>query len=142
MDRVEIFMINIIMIEEIIKIGIDQISKIEEFSLVVEFSMDKIEVDLGMNKITGMIIGEDTLEVTSEGIKNLEDSIIQEDIEEIIGMKIITEKVVGVGLEKDHIQIIIAEGKKGIVVIVDQGEDQEQVQIGIELGDRANSANV
>ena len=47
-------MINIIMIEEIIKIGIDQIAEIEEFS------MDKLEVDLGMNKITGMIIGKET----------------------------------------------------------------------------------
>ena len=46
------------MIEEMIKIGIDQIAEIEEFS------MDKIEVDLGTNKITGMIIGGETLEVT------------------------------------------------------------------------------
>ena len=44
--------------------GIDQIEEIEEFSLVVEFSMDKIEVDLGMNKITGMIIGGESLDVT------------------------------------------------------------------------------
>ena len=29
---------------------------------------------------------------------------IEDDIEEIIGMKIITEKEVGVGLEKDHFQ--------------------------------------
>ena len=58
------FMINIIKIEEIIKIGIDQIAEIEEFSLVVEFSMDKMEVDLGMHKVTGIIIGEETLEVT------------------------------------------------------------------------------
>ena len=57
-------MINIIMIEEIIKIGMDQIVEMEEFSLVVEFSMDKMEVDLGKNKITGMIIGKETLEVT------------------------------------------------------------------------------
>ena len=30
---------------------------------MVEYSMDKTEVDLGMNKITGMIIGEETVEV-------------------------------------------------------------------------------
>ena len=33
-DRVKIFMINVIMTEEIIKIGIDQIAEIEEFNLV------------------------------------------------------------------------------------------------------------
>ena len=53
-DIVEICMIKVIMIKEIIKIGIDQIAEIEEISLMVEFSMDKIEVYLGMNKITGM----------------------------------------------------------------------------------------
>ena len=37
--------------------------EIEGFIKVVEFSMDKIEEDLGLNKITGMIIGVDTLEV-------------------------------------------------------------------------------
>ena len=36
---------------------------IEEFNLVAELSMGKIEVDQGMNKITGMIIGEEILEV-------------------------------------------------------------------------------
>ena len=30
---------------------------------MVEFSMDKIEVDLGTNKIKGIIIGEEALEV-------------------------------------------------------------------------------
>ena len=44
-------MINIIIIEEITKIGLDQILEIEEFSLVVEFSMDKIEADLGTTKL-------------------------------------------------------------------------------------------
>ena len=43
-DRAGIFMINVILIEEIIKIGIDQIAEIEEFNLV-----DK--VDKGMNRI-------------------------------------------------------------------------------------------
>ena len=54
-DRVEIFMIHIIMIEEIIKIGTDQITEIGEFNIV-----DKVEVDQHMNKI----IGEEILEVT------------------------------------------------------------------------------
>ena len=79
-------------------VGIDQISEIEEFG------MDKIEVDLGMNKITGMIIGEEISEVIWEHIKILEDRIIEVDIEEIIGRKMITEKEVGVCLEKYHFQ--------------------------------------
>ena len=57
-DRLGSFMINVIMIEEISNIGTDQIAEIEEFS------MNKTEVDLGMNRITGMIIGEVILEVT------------------------------------------------------------------------------
>ena len=59
-----IFTIDTIMINEVIKIVIDQIVEIEEFNLVVEFKIDRIEVDLHMNKITGMIIGEEILEVT------------------------------------------------------------------------------
>ena len=64
----------------------------------------------------------------------MEGRIIEENIEEIIGIKIITEKEVGAGLEKDHIQTIIAGGEIRVVVIVDQGYIQEQVQIEIELG--------
>ena len=55
----------------------------------------------------------------------MEDRIIEEDIEEILRMKIITEKEVGVGLEKDHIWTIIVEGERGVVVIVDQGQNQK-----------------
>ena len=58
------FTIHAVMISEVNKIGIIQKVEIEEFNLMVEFSMGKIEVDLGTNKITGMILGEDTLEVT------------------------------------------------------------------------------
>ena len=156
-DIVEISMINIIMIEETIKTGTDQIVEIEEFRLV-----NKIEVDLDMNIIIEMIIGEEILEVTWECIKILEDRLVEEDIEEIIRMKIITVKEVGIGLEKDYIWTIIAEGETRVVVIVDQGQDQEQVQIEVKLGlinirnmiilqrnalppkktERANSANV
>ena len=46
--QVEIFMIHIIMIEEIIQIDIDQIAEIKEFNVE-----DKVEVDQGMNKIIG-----------------------------------------------------------------------------------------
>ena len=109
-------MINVIMIEEVIKLGTDLIVEIEEFSLV-----DKIEVDLAMNKIIEMIIGEEIVELTREPIKILEDRIVEEDLEEIIRMKIITEKEVEVGIEKDI--WTITEGETGVVVIVDQGQD-------------------
>ena len=97
------------MIEEIIKIDIDQIVETGEFNLV-----DRVEVDQGMSKIIGMIIGEEILEVMWEHTKILKDRI-EENIEEIIGMKIITEKeVVRVGLEKHHFQgvLIIEEMKE------------------------------
>ena len=70
--------------------------------------MDKIEVDQGINKITG----EKILEVMQEHYKTLEDRIVEENIEVIIGMKGIAEKEAGVGLEKEHFQgiIIIIEG--------------------------------
>ena len=63
--------------------------------------MDKIaELGQGMNKAIGMTLGEEILEAMWECIKIriLEDRIIEVDIEEIIGMKIMKE--VGVGLEK------------------------------------------
>ena len=47
------------MIEEGIKIDTDQIVEIEEFS-----SVDTIDVDLGLNRIIEMIIGEEMFEVT------------------------------------------------------------------------------
>ena len=57
-DKVNIFMMHIIMIGQIIKIGIDQIVEIGEFNLV-----NKVKVDQGMNTITGMITGGEILEV-------------------------------------------------------------------------------
>ena len=90
--EVEIFMIHIIITEEIIKIGIDQIAEIGEFNLV-----DKIEVGQSMNRIIGMIMGEKILEVAWEHIKILEDRIVED-----IRMRIVTG--VGVVLEKDHFQ--------------------------------------
>ena len=58
-DRVDIFMTHVIMTGEIIKIGIDETAETEEFNLV-----DKVEVDQGMNRIIGVIIGKEILEVT------------------------------------------------------------------------------
>ena len=73
---------------------------------MVEFSMHKMtEVDQGMNKVIGMILEEETLEVTWEHIKIRiwEDRIIEVDIGEIIGMKIMKE--VGVCLKKGNIKV-------------------------------------
>ena len=106
--QVEIFMIHIIMTEEIIKIGTGQI-------------MDKIEIDQGMDKI----IGEEILGAMPGHIKILVDRIVEENIEVIIGMKITVQREVGVGLEKDHFQgIIIVLGIREAQVIADQGLDQ------------------
>ena len=51
-------MTDVIMNSKVIKIGADQIAEIGEVILV-----DKVEVDQGMSKITGMIIVEDIFEV-------------------------------------------------------------------------------
>ena len=103
-DKIEIFMTDMIMMEEIIKKGMDQIVEIGEFNLV-----DKVEVDQGMNKI----IGEEILEAMQDCIKILEDRIVEKNIEVTIGMKIIAEKEVEVGLEKDHFQGMVV--IKGII---------------------------
>ena len=48
---------NVITIREI---GMDQILEIEEFHLVVEYSVDKIiETDKGMNRIIGITLKEE-----------------------------------------------------------------------------------
>ena len=52
------------MIDVTIRISKDQIVQIEESNLVAELSMDKItEVGQGMDKVVGMTVGEDILEV-------------------------------------------------------------------------------
>ena len=119
-------MTHIIMIEEIIKLDTDQIVVTEEISI------DKVEVDPGINKN----MEEGILEVMWDCIKILEDKIVKENTEVIIGMKTIAEREVGVGPEKDNFQgiTIIIEGAIEAQAVVDQGLDQEQVQIEIELG--------
>ena len=84
-------------------------------------------------KAIGMTLGEEILEVMQEHIKVRisEDRIIEVDIEEIIEMIIMKE--VGVGLEKGHIQVLLEE-MTGVVVTVDEGQDQELVLIERELG--------
>ena len=48
----------------------------------------------------------------------------------VIGMIVMTE--VGIGLEKGHFPEIMAVIELGVQAIVDQGQDLEQVQTGIE----------
>ena len=93
---------SIIMIEEIVKSDTDQIV------VTGEISIDKVEVDPGMNKI----IGEEILEAMRDLTNISEDKIVEENTEVIIGMEVIAEKEVGVGLGKDHFQgkTIIVEG--------------------------------
>ena len=106
-DRQEMFMTDTIMIREIIIIGIDQIVKVEEFHLVVEFSVVKIiETDKGRGKVIGMTLEEIILKIMWEciRIRTIEDRIIEVDIDETIGMR--TMKEVRVGLEKGNIKVI------------------------------------
>ena len=86
-DTVEFYMIHLILIEKIIKIGTDQTVELPDLNLV-----ENVEVDQGMNKI----MREEILEVMWEHIKILEDRIVGKSIEEIIEMKIITENEVRV----------------------------------------------
>ena len=59
----------------------------------------------------GVPLGEEILEAMQGYIKVkiFKDRIIEKNIEEIIGMRVMTEKEVGVGLEKEHILTIIKE---------------------------------
>ena len=85
-----------------------------------------------MNKI----IEEETLEVIQGHIRISEDRIAEENTEENIWRKITVEWEIGVDLEKGHFQetiAIIIEGMIEVQALVDQGQDQEQIWIGIEL---------
>ena len=96
--------------------------------------MDRIiEVDQGMDKAIAMTLGEEILEAIQEciKIKILEDKIIEVDTEETI--EVIITKLVEVGLEKGHTQIILEEMTE-VMVAEGQGQDQVQVKIEIILG--------
>ena len=114
------------MTEETIKIGTEQTVEIGELSFT-----GKVEVGQGTNKT----IGKEILEATQGHIKILEDRIVEENIEVIIGMRITVEREVKVGLEKDHFQgIIRIEGMVEAQITAAQDQDPEQVQIGTESG--------
>ena len=61
-------------------------------------SIDKTEVDLGLNKI----IEEEILEVMQGCIKTLKDKTVEESIEIITEVKVMAEVEKGTGLEKGH----------------------------------------
>ena len=94
-DKVEIFMTHITMTEETTETDIDLIV------VTGKINMDRIGLDQDMNKI----IGQKILEATQGLIKILEDRIV-ENTGLIIGMKIMVEAEVGVGLGKGHFQEI------------------------------------
>ena len=85
--------------------------------MATEDSIDKMEVGLGMNKIIGEEISEETWEAFT-------DRIVEESIEIITEMKVTIE--VGTGLEKGHFPEAIKIGI-GVQAIVGPGQDQEQV---------------
>ena len=80
-----------------------------------------------------MILGEEILEAMGGciKIKTSEDQLIEVDIEEII--KVIIMREVGVRLGNGHTQAMFEEMTE-VIVIVGQGQDQEQVLLEIELG--------
>ena len=83
-------MIDTVMTSKVIKVDIGQIVETGD-------SIDKTEVDQGMNKIIEVEI----LEVMQGDIKILKEKTVEESTEIIIEMKATAEVEIGTGLEKD-----------------------------------------
>ena len=85
-----------------------------------------------MNKI----IKEEILEAILGHIRILENRITEENTDVITGMIVIVQIEAEINLEKGHSQETIAtiEGMIEVQAIVDQGQDEGQVQIQIEIG--------
>ena len=84
-----------------------------------------------MNKI----IEEEILGVMQKHIKILEDKIVEECTEVIIDMKVMTERGIGTGLEKNHfLETLVTEEMIGVQVIVGPYQDQGQVKIETKFG--------
>ena len=123
-DKIEVVMMDTVMISEIIKIGTGQIVETGD-------NIDKIEVDQGMNKI----IEEEILEVMQLCIKIFEDKIVDENTEIIIEMKVMAEVEIGTGIEKDHfLETLATEEVIRVQVIVRPDQDQGYIQIETESG--------
>ena len=111
-------MTDTVMISKVIKIDTGQIVEAED-------SIEKIEVDQGMNKIIEEVI----LEVIQEHIKIMKDKKIEESTE----MKVIAEVEIGTGLEKGHfLETSVIIETIGVQAIVGPDLDHEQVKIGTE----------
>ena len=103
--------------KEIVRIGIGQ--TIDQ-TVGIEDSSGETEVDTDLSKVIGEIISVVTADKMSE------ESI------EIIVIEMIVMTEVGIGPEKDHFQEIMVVTELGVQAIVDQGQDPELVQTGIE----------
>ena len=106
------------MISKVIRTNIDQIVETGD-------SIDRIEVGLGMNKITG----EEIFEVMW-GM--LTDKMGEESIEIIIKMKVMAEAEMGTGLERGHFPETLVAIDIGVQATVGPGQDQESVWIETE----------
>ena len=105
-------MTDAIMINEAIQTDIGHIVETED-------NIDRTEVGLSMNKV---------IEVISEVMQwILKDQIVEESIEIITGMKVMTEA--GTGLEKGHFPEAIVAIEIGVQAIAGPGQDQKQVWI-------------
>ena len=88
-DKIEVIMIDVVMINEFIKIDIGQIVETGD-------SADRIEVDQGLNNI----IEEEILEVIQGNIKILKDKTVEESTGIIIEVKVIAKVEIGTGQGK------------------------------------------
>ena len=116
-DKIEVVMTDMVMISQVIKIDTGQIVETGN-------SIDKIEVDQGMNKFI-----EEILEVMQEHIKILKDKIVEESTEIIVEMRVIAEVEIGTGLKKDHLlETLVTDEIIGVQVTIGPDQDQGQVQ--------------
>ena len=115
-EKIEVTMTNTVMTSEATITDIDQIVETED-------NIDSTEVGLGTNKIIGEVISE-----VMPGI--LTDRIVEESIEIITGMKVMTE--IGTSLEKGCFLGTLAAIEIGVQATVGPGQDGEPVQTEIE----------
>ena len=115
-DRIEISMTDTIMISKATRTDIGQIVETED-------STHRTEVGLGTNKIIEEVISEVTWETLTGKME-------EESIEQITGMKVMTEA--GTALEKGHFPEAIMTIEIGIQAIVGPDQDQEPIWIETE----------
>ena len=127
-EKIEVAMLDAVMISEVIKINAGQIVETGD-------STDKIEVDKGINKI----IEEEILEVMQGCIKILKDKTVEESTEIIIEMKVMAVLEIETGLEKDHfLQTSTMIETKGCLTFKEE-IDLEHLQQMLNLDDEQTS---